>query len=67
MIPFSLGASAFSAISGVVVTRTGEYRLLMWIAFAIFTVGYGLMIMLDAYSSTYVNSDLETNLGSLFN
>jgi len=52
MIPFSFGAASFSAISGVIVTRTGEYRLLMWIAFALFTVGYGLMIMLDAYSST---------------
>jgi len=54
MIPFSFGAAAFSAISGIIVTRTGEYRPLMWIAFAIFTVGYGLMIMLDAYSPMYV-------------
>jgi hypothetical protein len=54
MIPFSLGAASFSAISGIIVTRTGEYRLVMWIAFAVFTIGYGLMIMLDAYSPMYV-------------
>jgi hypothetical protein len=59
MIQFSFGAALMSATSGVIVTRTGEYRPVMWIAFAVFAVGYGLMIMLDAYSSTYVNPDLE--------
>jgi len=61
MIPFSLGAASFSAISGIIVTRTGEYRLLMWIAFAVFTVGYGLMIMLDAYSPMYVKLGSSNN------
>ncbi|KAF8201537.1 MFS amino acid permease [Pholiota molesta] len=50
MLPFSLGCAAVSAISGVVVSRTGKYRPVLWIAFAIFTVGMGLMTRLDAHS-----------------
>ncbi|KAF9475844.1 MFS amino acid permease [Pholiota conissans] len=51
MLPFSLGCAAISAISGVVVSRTGKYRPVLWVAFAVFAIGMGLMIMLDAYSS----------------
>ncbi len=54
MIPYSFGAAIFSALSGVVVSRTGQYRPVMWLAFAFFTIGYGLMVMLDSYSSTCV-------------
>ncbi|TFK42411.1 major facilitator superfamily domain-containing protein [Crucibulum laeve] len=52
MLPYSLGCAALSAMSGVLVSRTGQYRSVMWVAFAIFTVGEGLMIMLDGTSST---------------
>ena len=55
MIPYSFGAAVFSALSGIIVSRTGQYRPVMWIAFAVFTVGSGLMTMLDSYSSTCVN------------
>uniref|UniRef100_A0A0W0FLA2 Putative MFS amino acid permease n=1 Tax=Moniliophthora roreri TaxID=221103 RepID=A0A0W0FLA2_MONRR len=51
MLPFSLGSALVSAISGVIVTRFGEYRIVMWIAWGIFTLGYGLMTMLDSYSN----------------
>ncbi|KAF8228465.1 MFS general substrate transporter [Tricholoma matsutake] len=51
MLPYSLGASAFSALSGVLVSRTGQYRSLMQVAFAIFTLGMGLMIQLTNTSS----------------
>ncbi|KII88358.1 hypothetical protein PLICRDRAFT_41528 [Plicaturopsis crispa FD-325 SS-3] len=51
MLPFSLGGAFFSAVSGIVVTRTGEYRYVMWFAWAIFTLGYGLMTQLDNTSS----------------
>ncbi|KAF8911966.1 MFS amino acid permease [Gymnopilus junonius] len=54
MLPFSLGSAAFSAISGVIVSRTGQYRPVMWIAYAIFTTGMGLMTMLSSTSSTAV-------------
>ncbi|KDR73516.1 hypothetical protein GALMADRAFT_614600 [Galerina marginata CBS 339.88] len=54
MLPFSLGCSLFSAVSGVIVSRTGQYRPVMWISFVIFAIGMGLMIMLDGHSSTAV-------------
>ncbi len=56
MIPFSFGAAAFSALSGVVVSRIGQYRPVIWVSFAFFTIGYGLMTMLDAYSTRSVFS-----------
>ncbi|KAJ3863474.1 MFS general substrate transporter [Lentinula novae-zelandiae] len=52
MLPFSLGSAFMSAISGIVVSKTREYRLVMWISWAIFVVGYGLMTMLDSHSNT---------------
>ncbi|TFK42410.1 MFS amino acid permease [Crucibulum laeve] len=54
MLPYSLGCSVMSIVSGNLVARTGEYRTLMWAAFAVYTVGTGLMIMLDAFSSMAV-------------
>jgi len=56
MIPFSFSAAAFSALSGVLVSRTGQYRPVIWVSFAFFTIGYGLMTMLDAYSTRSVFS-----------
>jgi len=56
MLPFSLGCAFTSAVAGIVVSRTGQYRPMMWGAFAVFTLGMGLMTMLDSHSSTYVFS-----------
>ncbi|KAG2122925.1 MFS general substrate transporter [Suillus clintonianus] len=47
MLPYSLGCSAMSAVSGIVVSRTGSYRPIIWFGWAAMTLGYGLMIMLD--------------------
>ncbi|CAL1704737.1 unnamed protein product [Somion occarium] len=52
MLPYSLGAAAFSAISGQIVTRTGRWRPTMWFAWVIIVLGYGLMIQLDENSNT---------------
>ncbi|KAH7912244.1 major facilitator superfamily domain-containing protein [Hygrophoropsis aurantiaca] len=54
MLPYSLGGAATSAISGIVVTRTGSYRPIMWFAWIVMTLGWGLMIQLDNTSSTAV-------------
>jgi len=51
MLPYSLGCALTSAVSGVLVSRTGQYRSVMWVAYLIFTLGMGLMIMLDSTSS----------------
>lgn len=52
MLPFSLGCALTSAVAGIVVSRTGQYRPMMWGSFAVFTLGMGLMTMLDNHSST---------------
>jgi len=54
MLPYSLGCAVTSALSGIIVTRTGGYRMLMWISFAVFTIGMGLMTMFNGTSSTAV-------------
>ncbi|KAF9075160.1 MFS amino acid permease [Rhodocollybia butyracea] len=52
MLSFSLGSAFASATSGVLVSKTREYRLVMWIGWATFVLGYGLMTMLDSFSNT---------------
>ncbi|KAH9993769.1 MFS amino acid permease [Russula vinacea] len=52
MIPFSLGASITSVISGVLCTRTGKYRPIIWFAYATMVLGWGLMTTLDDHSDT---------------
>ena len=47
MIPFSLGSSLLSATSGILVSYIGRYRVVIWTGFALMTLGYGLMTMLD--------------------
>jgi len=52
MLSYSLGGAAMSALSGQIVTRTGAYRPLMWFAWGVMTLGWGLMTMLDNTSNT---------------
>ena len=51
MLPYSLGSSMLSALSGVLVTRTGSYRPIIWGAWVVMTIGWGLMTTLDNTSS----------------
>ena len=39
---------------GIIVSKTGDYRWLMMITYAVFCLGYGLMTMLDDQSSKCV-------------
>ncbi|KAJ3574818.1 hypothetical protein NP233_g1504 [Leucocoprinus birnbaumii] len=70
MLPYSLGCSVTSALSGILVTRTGSYRMVIWVSYAVFTLGMGLMIMLTGTSSTAVKEIFPLitalGLGSLF-
>ncbi|KAI9454976.1 MFS general substrate transporter, partial [Lactarius psammicola] len=52
MIPFSLGAALISAVAGITVTRLGTYRGIIWAAWALMILGWGLMITLDDHSNT---------------
>ncbi|KAF7792981.1 hypothetical protein EIP86_004086 [Pleurotus ostreatoroseus] len=54
MLPYSLGAALISATSGQVVTKTGRWRPVMWFAWVILVLGYGLMIQLDEQSNKCV-------------
>lgn len=54
MLTFSLGTALVSIISGLAMSKTGKYRPIIWVAYAVMTLGMGLMIMLDYTSSLYV-------------
>lgn len=51
MLPYSLISAATSMASGAYVSRVRAYRPTVWVAFAVYTLGMGLMTMLDAESS----------------
>lgn len=51
MLPFSLVSAATSMASGAYVSRVRAYRPTVWVSFAVYTLGMGLMTMLDANSS----------------
>lgn len=55
MLPYSLGSSLMSVASGNFVAFTGRWRPMMWFGWALFTLGYGLMIMLSSTSNRYVD------------
>jgi len=52
MLPFSLGASLFAMISGVIVTKSLSYRPVIWASLVASVVGFGLMSSLDSKSNT---------------
>ncbi|KAI1795901.1 MFS amino acid permease [Ganoderma leucocontextum] len=52
MLPFSLSGALMSIVSGQIISRTGRWRPVMWAAWAIMTLGWGLMITLDDTSNT---------------
>ncbi|EPT06037.1 hypothetical protein FOMPIDRAFT_1021147 [Fomitopsis schrenkii] len=70
MLPYSLGSSIMSIVSGNVVAFTGHWRPMMWFGWAMFTLGYGLMIMLSETSNNGVKEAIPLigalGLGCLF-
>lgn len=48
-----------SVISGLILSKTGKYRPIMWVAYAVMTLGMGLMIMLDYTSDLYAFPSYE--------
>lgn len=51
MLPFSLSGALMSIVSGQIISRTGRWRPVMWVAWAVMTLGWGLMITLDDTSN----------------
>jgi hypothetical protein len=54
MLPYSLGCAVVSALSGQVVTHIKGYRPVIWFAWPVMTLGFGLMVMLDNKSGPCV-------------
>ncbi|KAH9928567.1 major facilitator superfamily domain-containing protein [Epithele typhae] len=52
IIPFSLGGSLISIAGGQIIARTERWREVMWGAWVIMVLGYGLMMMLDDTSNS---------------
>lgn len=53
-LPFSLVSALASFFSGLVITYTRAYRPVLLFGFVVYTLGQGLMILLDADSSVAV-------------
>ncbi|KAG7096588.1 hypothetical protein E1B28_004007 [Marasmius oreades] len=51
MLPLSLVSSLVALLSGILMSKFGKYRPLIWGGLAVMTLGYGLMIRLDESSS----------------
>ena len=52
-LPMSLGASLMAITSGLLVSKTGRYRPVMWVGWTVMTLGFGLMIMLEENTATW--------------
>lgn len=52
-LPLSLGSSLMAIVSGLLVAKTGRYRPVMWVGWAVMTLGFGLLIMLDEDTSSW--------------
>ncbi|KAL5528483.1 hypothetical protein ACEPAF_7619 [Sanghuangporus sanghuang] len=51
-MPLSIGGAVTSIVIGIVLSKTGLYRPILWAGSAIMTLGTGLLIMLDENTST---------------
>ncbi|KAF8136614.1 MFS general substrate transporter [Boletus edulis] len=51
MLPYSLSGAMMSALSGMLIARTGSYRPVIWGGWVVMTIGWGLTTMLDNTSS----------------
>jgi hypothetical protein len=50
MLSFTMGGAVSSSVIGLVVTLVGDVRVAMWSGMIAFTLGMGLMTMLDETS-----------------
>jgi cyanate permease len=50
-IPLSLGSALVAIITGLIIVKSGDYRMVMWFGLVVMTLGCGLMVMLDYNTS----------------
>ncbi|KAH8927769.1 MFS general substrate transporter [Atractiella rhizophila] len=63
-IPFIFWSCILGALSGFIISRTGDYRWITWIAFFFLSLGFGLMIRLDSKSSRFEKEFLPAIAGT---
>ncbi|KAJ5522820.1 Efflux pump dotC [Penicillium frequentans] len=51
ILPLVLAEAFTGMITGLIIHRTGRYRELIWVGFVLMTIGYGLLIRLDQFST----------------
>ncbi|KAG9318906.1 MFS amino acid permease [Chiua virens] len=64
MLTFPLGSAFVSIVSGLILHKTGKYRPIVWAAYALMTLGMGLMIMLS-YTSIIVEQEVFPLIAAL--
>lgn len=52
LLPFIVTGAILGVLCGVYIHRTGRFREIMWIGTAFLTLGFGLFISFDAYTTT---------------
>ncbi|KAJ2955890.1 hypothetical protein NQZ79_g8191 [Umbelopsis isabellina] len=52
LLPFMLGTVFCNVAGGLIIAKTGVYRIWLWIGTALFTIGSGLITMLDTNSNS---------------
>ncbi|KAI1264479.1 major facilitator superfamily domain-containing protein, partial [Xylariaceae sp. FL1019] len=51
-LPTALGILVAAAVAGVILSKTGAYKPLHWVAFALGSLGFGLFTLLDTNTQT---------------
>jgi len=64
MLPFSLGTAIFSVASGLLLSKIGKYRPIIWLAWVFLTLGFGLMTMLS-YTSSIAEQEIYPLIAAL--
>lgn len=52
LLPFIVTGAILGVLAGVLIHRTGHFREIMWVGTLLLTLGFGLFISFDAYTST---------------
>lgn len=52
LLPFIVTGAIAGVIAGVIIHRTGRFREIMWVGTFFLTLGFGLFISFDAYTTT---------------
>lgn len=70
LMPQILLSGPTTAITGALIAKTGRYRLIIWIGWALCALGCGLLVLLDANTTVvqwiFINAVSGLGMGALF-